>query len=117
MLHLDIKGIMHDREIAHPYAYLCKNGFSPYIVSRMLNNKTKSISFRQLEKLCLLLHCTPNDLYVWQAVGKASRNPNQPVQQLVPSYQKPLLQTTFNHLPIHKIREIRQTIEAVMKNA
>jgi putative transcriptional regulator len=31
--------------------------------SRMVNNETKSIRYENIETLCLLLHCTPNDLF------------------------------------------------------
>ena len=33
-------------------------------VTKLLNNETKSISFEMIAKLCELLECTPNDLFV-----------------------------------------------------
>lgn len=32
--------------------------------SKMVNNETKSIRYENLETMCLLLNCTPNDLLV-----------------------------------------------------
>lgn len=29
----------------------------------MVNNETKSIRYENIETLCLLLNCTPNDLF------------------------------------------------------
>ena len=31
--------------------------------SKMVNNETKSIRYENIETLCLLLECTPNDLF------------------------------------------------------
>ncbi|MBQ1675177.1 MAG: helix-turn-helix transcriptional regulator [Oscillospiraceae bacterium] len=38
-------------------------GMSYQNFSRMVNNETKSIRYENIETLCLLLHCTPNDLF------------------------------------------------------
>lgn len=37
-------------------------GMSYQNFSRMVNNETKSIRYENIETLCLLLDCTPNDL-------------------------------------------------------
>ena len=31
--------------------------------SRMVNNETKSIRYENIETMCLLLNCTPNELF------------------------------------------------------
>lgn len=31
--------------------------------NRMVNNQTKSIRYENIETLCLLLNCTPNELF------------------------------------------------------
>ena len=40
-----------------------KTGISHATIYNMANNKTKMISFENLEKLCIALECTPNDLF------------------------------------------------------
>ena len=37
-------------------------GMSYQNFSRMVNNQTKSIQYENIEAMCLLLDCTPNDL-------------------------------------------------------
>lgn len=37
-------------------------GMSYQNFSNMVNNKTKSIRYENIETMCLLLECTPNDL-------------------------------------------------------
>ncbi|MBQ8684388.1 MAG: helix-turn-helix transcriptional regulator [Clostridia bacterium] len=38
-------------------------GMSYQNFSRMVNNETKSIRYENIETLCLLLGCTPNELF------------------------------------------------------
>lgn len=39
-------------------------GMSYQNFSKMINNETKSIQYENIEAMCLLLNCTPNDLLV-----------------------------------------------------
>ncbi len=38
-------------------------GMSYQNFNRMVNNQTKSIRYENIETICLLLSCTPNDLF------------------------------------------------------
>lgn len=38
-------------------------GMSYQNFSKMINNQTKSIRYENIEAMCLLLHCTPNELF------------------------------------------------------
>ena len=40
-------------------------GMSYQNFSRMINNQTKAIRYENVETLCLLLDCTPNDLLIF----------------------------------------------------
>lgn len=42
------------------YTLIYKMGFSAYTVTNLRRNK--SITINTLEKLCSVLHCTPNDV-------------------------------------------------------
>ena len=111
MITLNISAILNEREIKNHYTYLCKNGFIAHTASRMLNHKTKSISFDQLEKLCTLLHCTPNDILCWQPNEGTQPNNNQPLHQLTAPKHKTIIEQSFKSLPLEKLREIRKIIE------
>lgn len=34
--------------------------------NRMVNNQTQSIQYSNIEALCVILECTPNDLFVFE---------------------------------------------------
>ena len=38
-------------------------GMSYQNYNKMVNNETKSIRYENIETMCLLLHCSPNDLF------------------------------------------------------
>ena len=40
-------------------------GMSYQNFNRMVNNETKSIRYENIEALCFLLYCTPNDLFIF----------------------------------------------------
>ena len=40
-------------------------GMSYQNFNRMIHNETKSIQYENIETMCLLLKCTPNDLLVF----------------------------------------------------
>lgn len=39
-------------------------GMSHNNFNRMINNQTKSIRFENIKNLCIILECTPNDLFL-----------------------------------------------------
>ncbi len=115
MLYSTIAEILKDREIANPNRFLCQNGFTPHTASRLLNNKTKSISHQHLQKLCLLLRCTPNDLYVWQHPANAVKDENQSLHFLVAVTPRPSVIHQLKHLSLQKLREKKQALEEAMQ--
>lgn len=45
-------------------------GMSYQNFSRMVNNETKSIKFGNLEALCQILECTPNDIFEFPELNR-----------------------------------------------
>lgn len=41
-------------------------GMSYQNLNKMINNQTKSIKYENIENICLLLNCTPNDLFIFK---------------------------------------------------
>ena len=117
MLKFDVASVMTDREITNPNRFLCKNGFTPHTASRLLNNRTKSISHHHMQKLCTLLHCTPNDLYTWQHAGTFVKDENQPMQFLTAVKTGPPVIHKLKHLSLQKFREKKKAMEDAIQSA
>ena len=63
MIKLDVLRILEEQGKTKYWLYK-QLGMSYQNFSRMVNNQTKSISYENIEAMCLLLNCTPNELLV-----------------------------------------------------
>ena len=63
MIKLDVLRILEEQGKTKYWLYK-QLGMSYQNFSKMVNNETKSIRYENIETMCLLLGCTPNDLFV-----------------------------------------------------
>ena len=63
MIKLDVLRILEEQGKTKYWLYK-QLGMSYQNFSKMVNNQTKSIRYDNIETMCLLLNCTPNDLFV-----------------------------------------------------
>lgn len=62
MIKLDVLRILEEQGKTKYWLYK-QLGMSYQNFSKMVNNETKSIRYENIETMCLLLNCTPNDLF------------------------------------------------------
>ena len=62
MIKLDVLRLLEENGRTKYWLYK-QMGMSYQNFSKMIHNQTKSIRYENIETLCLLLHCTPNDLF------------------------------------------------------
>ena len=63
MIKLDVLRLLEEQGKTKYWLYK-QLGMSYQNFSKMVNNETKSIRYENIETMCLLLDCTPNDLLV-----------------------------------------------------
>ena len=63
MLQLNVLALLEKKGKTKYWLYK-QMGMSYQNFSKMVNNETKSIRYENIETMCLLLECTPNDLFV-----------------------------------------------------
>ncbi|MBQ4641140.1 MAG: helix-turn-helix transcriptional regulator [Oscillospiraceae bacterium] len=63
MIRLDVLRILEEQGKTKYWLYK-QLGMSYQNFSKMVNNQTKSIRYENIETMCLLLNCTPNELFV-----------------------------------------------------
>ena len=62
MVYINIKELLKGK--GKTKYWLIKNMEGSYqSISHMMNNETTGIKFETIEKLCILLDCTPNDIF------------------------------------------------------
>lgn len=63
MIKLDVLNLLEKNGKTKYWLYK-QLGMSYQNFNKMVNNETKSIRYENIETLCLLLECTPNDLFI-----------------------------------------------------
>lgn len=63
MIKLDVLRILEEQGKTKYWLYK-QLGMSYQNFNRMVNNQTRSVSYENIEAMCLLLNCSPNDLLV-----------------------------------------------------
>ncbi len=61
-----------------------KAGLTPQAAHRLMKSKVRNLELKTLEKICIGLYCTPNDLVQWIPDGKVGDIPGHPLQVLKP---------------------------------
>ncbi|WP_103070767.1 helix-turn-helix domain-containing protein [Aquimarina sediminis] len=117
MLRYNFKNIFKARGIDKPYAYLVNAGFSSRLASSMNRNEVKVLRLDTLEKVCLTLNCTPNDLLEWHPDPNQKNTKNcalQTIKAKDASYATRLNKLLLD-LPLNQITEIENFIEKQKK--
>jgi len=115
MIYFNVKRVLKLRGIENPYKFLTKNGFVSQTATNLANNQIGHIKPEQMEKLCLLLHCTPNDLFEWQPDANMLGSENHPLKALVRA-PSPHISELVKDLPVEKMPELEEIIKN-LKNA
>ena len=64
MIKLDVLRLLEEQGKTKYWLYK-QLGMSYQNFSKMVNNETKSIRYENIETMCILLNCTPNDLFIF----------------------------------------------------
>ncbi|WP_162126843.1 helix-turn-helix domain-containing protein [Flavobacterium phycosphaerae] len=83
MIKLNIRQALKSKGIENTHQFLNQCQIPYHTASRLLNNNVESINFKYLEKICLHLHCTIDDLFLWIPEDTKTISPNHPLQKLV----------------------------------
>ena len=113
MLYFNIKRILDLRGIDKPYAFLAKNGFASQTATNMINNRVGHIKPAQMEKLCLLLNCTPNDLFDWQPDKNTSVPDNHALKSLVKEKESLSISELVKSLPVEKLGKLGEIVQGL----
>lgn len=104
MLHYNIERAILMRGHINPKSYLKRMGFTRFIISNLLS-KPKNIRMEHIEKLCLDLHCTPNDLMEWTPAEPKSMEENHPLRKLIRTDSTQTMREAILRLPPEKLSE------------
>jgi DNA-binding Xre family transcriptional regulator len=110
MLHLNLKRIFKARGIEMPYKFLTQNGFVPFTAHKYKNGKVEHMRLDHIEKLCILLNCTPNDIFEWLPNDLLDDLPEHPLQKIRKRDKKIEINKLLAKMSLEKLEEIEKLI-------
>ncbi|UAY50661.1 helix-turn-helix domain-containing protein [Ferruginibacter albus] len=111
MLFLDIKKHCNNIGIEDPKRWLVKNGFTHVDAARLVDHTQASITYVKLEKLCLLLNCTPTELLSWQPKDNSTVAPTHPLQKLKAVPKQASISAKLRALPPEKMGDLQRYLD------
>ncbi|HEY6914354.1 MAG TPA: helix-turn-helix transcriptional regulator [Paludibacter sp.] len=112
MLKVNILRVCEIRGIKKPLSFFKNHGFSPATATRMAGGYMNSFSLETVEKLCLALNCTPNDLLEWTPSKNIAPDATHPLNDL--KRDKALLANfteLVNSASLQKLEKIQEIIQ------
>lgn len=111
MLRFNFTRIFKARGIDKPFSYLVKAGYSDNFATRVVNNRMLRLDLAEIEKLCVIFKCTPNDLLEWIPDSKDNTNDRHPLFAIKRSDKVVELTQILNAVPLDKLGEIESVIK------
>ena len=115
MLQYNLKRIFKFRAIDKPYTYLTLHGFSSNFASKVVQNKLVRMNNREIEHMCLILRCTPSDLFEWIPDEGSPVDENHPMNKLKTSGNEIDFNKSMRSVPMEKMDELRKIINEKIK--
>lgn len=105
------------RGVKFPVSWLMQRGFSDKFASAVAHNRHKRMSLSDVERLCNVFQCTPNDLMEWTPDSKDIDVLNHCMAPLLRRDKVLDLTKTLNSVPLAKLLEIEKIIQQEINKA
>ena len=116
MLFFNIKRLFDQRGIDKPYTFLVKHGFVAQTATNLANNQIGYIKPAQMEKLCLLLNCTPNDLFDWRPDKNDLISDNHALRSLVRTQSTQSVAQLVHDVPADKLEKLGEMLASLQES-
>lgn len=113
MLVLNLNRIINLRGFDRVYTFLAANGFVHSTAWKIDNNKLSSIKIEHIGKLCVLLNCTPNDLFDWKPEQANPLPADHALNALVKEEISLDLKKLLKGIPIDKMPEVENLLKGL----
>lgn len=114
MMYFNIARLLEMRGIDQPYRFFRKHGFVSQTASNLTNNVIGRVTLDQMEKLCFILNCTPNDLFDWRPSENISVSESHALHSLKKE-KTPSVAQMVKDLPVEKLSKLHEFIDELKK--
>lgn len=112
MLKFSLDKVASARGLDKKYKFMVKNGFMPTTATKLANGNVEYLRLEYLERICVLLNCTPNDLFEWTPDSKAEDRNDHPLQPIKKSEAINFAEA-LKSLPISRIKEVEALLRSI----
>ncbi|MFN8309114.1 MAG: helix-turn-helix transcriptional regulator [Chitinophagales bacterium] len=113
MLKLNLKRIFKARGVEQPYKFLTANGFVSFTAHKYKNAKVDQMRLDHIERLCILLNCTPNDLFEWFPDDLLDNRNDHPLNAIRQREKAIDINKKLARLPLQKLEEIEAYLSQI----
>jgi DNA-binding Xre family transcriptional regulator len=113
MLVMNLNRIFKARNVTQPYKFLVTGGFPSFTAHKYKTAKVEQIRVEHIERLCVLLNCTPNDLFEWFPDDLLENRDDHPLHVLRKREKKMELIKLLAKLPLQKLEAVERMLETV----
>jgi len=112
MLKYNFDRIFKARGIDRPFTFLRQAGFHDSLATSMKRNRVNRMNLPTIEKVCILLKCTPNDLMEWEPDDNFESFSDHPLNVIRQSRKKTTdLSRMLSSVPLEKLGDIEEIIK------
>ena len=115
MLTFNPKNIFLLRGIEKTTAFLVRLGMDYSTASRFFKSKSQFVKVKDIEKLCIALNCTPNDLFEWNPSSETVLPETHSLNALNKGDKVKKLQQIVKDIPADKLTEIEGLLNELKK--
>ena len=112
MLKLNAKPLFAAKAIDKPNAFLRNNGFATDTASDIVTGKVRRLNFDRLEKLCLVLNCTPHDIFEWEPDVGLTEPKKYELSKLIKEKKIVVLSEELRGLTLAQVEEVHRFVES-----
>ena len=110
MLYFNFFKLFKARNIKTPRKFLRENGLTENQAQRLLTIHTRALRLDTIEKICLALNCTPNDLLEWKPASANLDFPETALHSLKPKDTIDFTKIAAD-IPLEKLPELKSLVQ------
>lgn len=111
MIIFNFDRIFRARGIQRKFSFMRQAGYSEHFSSKVANNRLTRISAKDLERICVLLRCSPNDICEWIPNNDEHVDENHPLNEIRRTRPFMDIANKLNHVPFSQLEEIEEAIQ------
>ena len=114
MLQMNLRRVCKSRDIERPEQYLRGHGITLATARRAMKGGYENFSMLTVERLCLIFHCTPNDLLEWTPAPSGNFPENEPLHKLRRQEKVGGIAKLISDVPLDKLEQMEAIIRKEM---